>query len=164
MGLSKFEYLVPTTVNEAISLQKDGGKFLAGGTDLLVAMKQRISCPELLIDLNPISELRVIKWKKESGFRVGVLTTLAQLKENAIVQEHLPMLSQIVSLVSTPQLRSMGTLGGNLCWDTRCYYYNQSVFLKKRWDPCFKMGGRNCHVVKGGETCYAVYSVDIALQ
>ena len=60
-------------------------------------------------------------------------------------------------------LSCLGTVGGNLCLDTRCYYYNQSVLLKKRWEPCFKIGGKTCHVVRGGDSCYAVYSGDMAL-
>jgi 4-hydroxybenzoyl-CoA reductase subunit beta len=162
MVLPKFQYIAPRKVAKAISLQKKSGKFLAGGTDLFVAMKDRISCPELLIDLNTISELKGIEWDKKKRVRVGALTTLTQLKENPIVQEHFPVLSQTVPLVSTPQLQNMGTVGGNLCLDTRCYYYNQSVFLKKRWEPCFKIGGKTCHVVKGGDSCYAVYSGDMA--
>jgi len=162
MRLPKFRYVAPRQVKKAISLQKKSGKFLAGGTDLFVAMKGRISCPELLIDLNRISELKGIEWCKKKRLRVGALSTLTQLKENPIVQKHFPVLSQTVPLVSTPSLQNMGTIGGNLCLDTRCYYYNQSVFLKKRWEPCFKIGGKTCHVVRGGDSCYAVYSGDIA--
>jgi 4-hydroxybenzoyl-CoA reductase subunit beta len=162
MGLPKFQYVVPRKVAKAVSLQKESGKFLAGGTDLLVAMKQRISGPEPLIDLNSISELMGIEWDKKKRLRVGALTTLTQLKENSIVQKYFPILSRTVPLVSTPQLQNMGTVGGNLCLDTRCYYYNQSAFFKKRWEPCFKIGGKTCHVVKGGGSCYAVYSGDMA--
>jgi len=162
MGLPKFQYIAPRKVAKAISLQKESGKFLAGGTDLFVAMKERIFHPELLIDLNKISELKGIEWDKKKRLRVGALTTLTQLKENPIVQKDFPVLSQTVPLVSTPQLQNMGTVGGNLCLDTRCYFYNQSVFLKKRWEPCFKIGGKTCHVVRGGDSCYAVYSGDMA--
>lgn len=161
MSLPKFEYVAPNTVAKAISLQKEDGKFLAGGTDLLVAMKEKICFPKLLIDLNTIPELKGIKRDKKNGLRVGALTTLTQFKENSIVQEDLPFLNRIISLVSTPPLQNMGTLGGNLCLNTRCYYYNQPLFLKNRWKPCFKIGGKTCHVVKG-ETCYAVYSGDMA--
>ncbi len=157
-----FHYVSPRNVAKAISLQKKSGKFLGGGTDLFVAMKERISRPELLIDLNGISELKGIGWDKKKRLRVGALTTLTQLKENPTIQEHFPVLSQTVPLLSTPQLQNMGTVGGNLCLDTRCYYYNQSVFLKKRWEPCFKIGGKTCHVVRGGDSCYAVYSGDMA--
>jgi 4-hydroxybenzoyl-CoA reductase subunit beta len=162
MALPKFQYVAPRKGAKAVSLQKESGKFLAGGTDLLVAMKQRISRPDPLIDLNAISELRGIEWDKKKRLRVGALTTLTQLKENSIIQEHFPILSQTVPLVSTPQLQNMGTVGGNLCLDTRCYYYNQSVFFKKRWEPCFKIGGKTCHVVRGGDSCCAVYSGDMA--
>jgi 4-hydroxybenzoyl-CoA reductase subunit beta len=162
MGLPKFQYVAPRNVAKAISLQKKSGKFLAGGTDLFVAMKERISCPDPLIDLNSISELMRIEWDKKKRLRVGALTTLTQLKENSIVQKHFPILSQTVPLMGTPQLQNMGTVGGNLCLDTRCYYYNQSAFFKKRWEPCFKIGGKTCHVVKGGDSCYAVYSGDMA--
>jgi len=162
MSPPKFEYAAPKTVAEAISLRKEGGMFLAGGTDLLVAVKQKICLPELLIDLNAIFKMKGIKWDKKKGLRIGALTTLSQLKEDSIVQEHIPILSQIISVVSTPQLRNMGTIGGNLCLDTRCYYFNQPFLLKKRWKPCFKMGGKTCHVVKG-ETCYAVYSGDMSV-
>jgi 4-hydroxybenzoyl-CoA reductase subunit beta len=162
MGLPKFRYVAPRSVAKAISSQKKSGKFLAGGTDLFVAMKERISCPDPLIDLHSISELKGIERDKKERLCVGALTTLTQLKENSIIQEHFPILSQTVSLVSTPQLQNMGTVGGNLCLDTRCYYYNQSAFFKKRWEPCFKIGGKTCHVVRGGDSCYAVYSGDIA--
>jgi 4-hydroxybenzoyl-CoA reductase subunit beta len=162
MSLPKFHYVAPRKVAKAVSLQKKSGKFLAGGTDLLVAMKERISCPDPLIDLNSISELKGIQWDKKRRLRVGALTTLTQVKENSIVQKYFPILSQTVPLVSTPQLQNMGTVGGNLCLDTRCYYYNQPVFLKKRWKPCFKIGGKTCHVVRGGDSCYAVYSGDMA--
>jgi 4-hydroxybenzoyl-CoA reductase subunit beta len=162
MGLPKFKYVAPRKVAKAISLQKKSGKFLAGGTDIFVAMKGRISCPNPLIDLNLISELKGIEWDKKKRLRVGALTNLTQLKENSIVQKHFPVLSQTISLVSTPQLQNMGTVGGNLCLDTRCYYYNQSAFFKRRWEPCFKMGGKACHVVRGGDSCFAVYSGDMA--
>jgi 4-hydroxybenzoyl-CoA reductase subunit beta len=149
---------------KAISLQKKSGKFLAGGTDLFVVMKERISSPDLLVDLNGLSSLRRIEWDKgRETLRVGALVTLTQLKEDPVTQKHFPILSRTASLVSTPQLQNMGTLGGNLCLDTRCYYYNQPAFLKKRWDPCFKIGGKTCHVVRGGNTCYAAYSGDMAI-
>ncbi|EFK09328.1 putative 4-hydroxybenzoyl-CoA reductase, beta subunit [delta proteobacterium NaphS2] len=162
MSLPKFEFVAPKTVAGAISLQKDNAKFIAGGTDLLVAMKRRISSPSVIIDLNKISNLKRIKWNKKDGLRIGPLITLTQLKENPLVGKHLPGLSQIVPLISAPQLQNMGTIGGNLCLDARCYYYNQPVFLKKKREPCLKAGGQVCHVVKSGNRCHAVYSGDMA--
>ena len=162
MSLPKFEYFAPKTLARAISLQKDGGKFLAGGTDLFVTMKQNICRPERLIDLGAVSSLKKIRWNRKDGLRVGSRTTLTRFEENPHVKKHFPDLSRIITLVSTQQLRNMGTVGGNLCLDTRCYYYNQPSLLKKRWEPCLKMGGQVCHVVKGGSTCLSVYSGDMA--
>jgi 4-hydroxybenzoyl-CoA reductase subunit beta len=163
MPLPSFEYAAPATVGKAVSVQKTAGKFLAGGTDLFVAMKERIAAPDILVDLGGISGLKGIKRDgKTRELRVGASTTLTQFQESPLVQEHLPALSRIVPLVSTLQLRNMGTLGGNLCLDTRCYYYNQPTFLKTRWEPCLKIGGKICHVVKKSDICHAVYSGDMA--
>jgi len=164
MQLPPFEYAEPATVGKAVSAQKSSGKFLAGGTDLLVAMKAKIAAPDLLVDLNGITRLKGVKRdNKSKELRVGALTTLTQFQESPLIQEHLPILSQTIALVSTLQLRNMGTLGGNLCLDTRCTYYNQPSFLKRRWEPCLKIGGKICHVVKKKDTCYAVYSGDMAI-
>jgi 4-hydroxybenzoyl-CoA reductase subunit beta len=117
----------------------------------------------LLVDLGGISGLKGVRRDaRTKELRIGALTTLTQVQENPLIQKHLPALSRSISLVSTMQLRNMGTLGGNLCLDTRCTYYNQPVFLKRRWEPCLKLGGKVCHVVKGRNTCYAVYSGDLA--
>jgi 4-hydroxybenzoyl-CoA reductase subunit beta len=164
MQLPPFEYAGPATVGKAVSAQRSSGKFLAGGTDLLVTMKEKITAPDLLVDLNAISRLKGVKRdNKSKELRVGALTTLTQLQESPLIQEHLPIFSQTIALVSTLQLRNMGTLGGNLCLDTRCTYYNQPSFLKRRWEPCLKIGGKICHVVKRKDTCYAVYSGDMAI-
>jgi len=162
MSLPKFEYFSPKSLSRAIALQKEDGKFLAGGTDLLVAMKKRNRHPGRIIDLSAVSGLKRIMRQTPNQIRIGALTTLAQLKDRPLVQRLLPALSPIVSSISALQLQNRGTLGGNLCLDTRCYHYNQPIFLKKRWAPCFKIGGKVCHVVKGGDSCYAVYSGDMA--
>ena len=163
MHLPPFKYAAPKTVAGAVSAQITSGKFLAGGTDLLVALKEKIAAPDILIDLNNIARLKGVKRdQKTKEIRLGALTTLAQLKKNPLIRRHFPALAQTVELVSTLQLRNMGTLGGNLCLDTRCTYYNQPSFLKKRWEPCLKVGGKICHVVKGKKICHAVYSGDMA--
>lgn len=162
MGLPKFEYVAPKTVAKAVTIQKEGGGFLAGGTDLFVAMKHRMVTPRILIDLNAISTLKKIRGDKKDGLRIGAMTTLTHIKESRLVKKQFPALSEIIDSVSTPQLRNMGTIGGNLCLDTRCIYYNQPLFFKKRWEPCLKIGGKVCHVVKGKDTCLSVYSGDMA--
>jgi 4-hydroxybenzoyl-CoA reductase subunit beta len=163
MHLPPFKYAAPKTLAKAIAAQTTSGRFLAGGTDLFVSLKEKIAAPDTLVDLNGIARLFGIKQdRKTKEIRVGALTTLTQLKENPLLQEHFPIIGQSVSLVSTFQLRNMGTLGGNLCLDTRCSYYNQPSFLKLRWAPCLKMGGKVCHVMKGKKICHAVYSGDMA--
>jgi 4-hydroxybenzoyl-CoA reductase subunit beta len=163
MHLPPFKYTAPKTVAQGVSAQKTSGKFLAGGTDLFVAMKDKAVAPDMLVDLSGISGLKGVKRDTQTKeLRIGAMTTLTQAQENPLIQKHLPDLSQSISLVSTMQLRNMGTLGGNLCLDTRCTYYNQPSILKKRWEPCLKLGGKICHVVKGKNTCYAVYSGDMA--
>ncbi|MDP2644667.1 MAG: FAD binding domain-containing protein [Desulfobacterales bacterium] len=162
MTLPKFEYFAPKTLSRAIALQKEDGKFLAGGTDLLVAMKKKIQRPGRMIDLNGIAALKSVRRAQTNQIRIGALNTLSQLQDNALVRQYFPALSAVIADVGAWQLRNLGTLGGNLCLDTRCYYYNQSVFLKKRFVPCLKAGGDVCHVVKGKDTCYAVYSGDMA--
>jgi 4-hydroxybenzoyl-CoA reductase subunit beta len=163
MHLPPFEYTAPKTVARAVSAQRTSGKFLAGGTDLFVTLKERIAAANTVVDLNGISRLKGVKRdKKSKEIRVGAMTTLTQLKDNPLIQEYFPILSESVELVSTFQLRNMGTVGGNLCLDTRCTYYNQPSFLKTRWEPCLKIGGKICHVVKGKKACYAVYSGDLA--
>jgi 4-hydroxybenzoyl-CoA reductase subunit beta len=163
MPLPKFDYTAPKTAARAIFAQKSSGKFLAGGTDLFVAMKERIVAPDILVDLGGIARLKGIKWdRKNNELRVGALTTLSRFSADPFVLERFPFLDRAVSLVSTRQLRNMGTVGGNLCLDTRCCYYNQTSFLKQRWEPCLKIGGKICHVVKGSDVCHAVYSGDMA--
>jgi len=163
MHLPQFKYTAAKTVAKGVSAQKTSGKFLAGGTDLFVAMKDRTVAPDMLIDLSGISGLKGVKRDaRTKELRIGAMTTLTHVQESPLILKHLPILSQSISLVSTMQLRNMGTLGGNLCLDTRCTYYNQPALLKKRWEPCLKLGGKICHVVKGKNTCYAVYSGDMA--
>ena len=163
MHLPPFKYAAPKTLTKAVSAQTTSGKFLAGGTDLLVTLKEKVVAADTLVDLNGIVRLKGVKRdQKTKEIRVGALATLNRLKENPLIQEHFPIISQSASLVSTFQLRNMGTLGGNLCLDTRCTYYNQPSFLKVRWAPCLKIGGKVCHVVKGKKICHAVYSGDMA--
>ena len=163
MHLPPFKYAAPKTLTKAVSAQTTSGKFLAGGTDLLVTLKEKVVAADTLVDLNGIVRLKGVKRdQKTKEIRVGALATLNRLKENPLIQEHFPIISQSASLVSTFQLRNMGTLGGNFCLDTRCTYYNQPSFLKVRWAPCLKIGGKVCHVVKGKKICHAVYSGDMA--
>jgi 4-hydroxybenzoyl-CoA reductase subunit beta len=163
MRLPKFEHLQPESLEEALDLLSEHGeeiKVIAGGTDLLVSMKQRLLTPRYLLNLKGL-ELDFVEEGKE-GLKIGALTRLTTLIKSPIVQEKFPVLAQAVSYVSAPPLQNMGTLSGNLCLNTRCFFYNQSQFWRQARPPCFKTGGEMCHVVKGGDHCYSVYQGDLA--
>ncbi|MFB0535746.1 MAG: xanthine dehydrogenase family protein subunit M [Anaerolineae bacterium] len=164
MRLPKFEHLQPESLEEAFDLLSECGeeaRVIAGGTDLLVSMKQRLLTPKYLLNLKGLAELDFIKDGKE-GLRIGALTRLTTLIKSPLVREKFPVLAQAASYVSAPPLQNMGTLGGNLCLNTRCFFYNQSQFWRQARPLCFKTGGEMCHVVKGGDHCYSVYQGDMA--
>jgi 4-hydroxybenzoyl-CoA reductase subunit beta len=163
MRLPKFEHLQPESLEEALSLLSEGGeeaKVIAGGTDLLVSMKHRLLTPRYLLNLKGLG-LDFIEEGKE-GLRIGALTRLTTIIKSPLVWERFPVLAQAGGYVSAPPLQNMGTLGGNLCLNTRCFFYNQSQFWRQARPPCFKTGGEMCHVVKGGDHCYSVYQGDLA--
>lgn len=163
MRLPKMDHCAPTTVAEAMSfLDKHGGeaKVLAGGTDLVAACKLRNVRPALLVSLGGIPELQGIRFQEGEGLRIGAMTSLYDLKCDASVLRHHPALAQAAAAVGTVQLQYMGTLGGNLCLNTRCIFYNQSDAWRRSREVCFKMGGELCHVVPKGKKCYAVFSAD----
>lgn len=165
MRLPKMEHLAPATLSEACSLMIEHGekaRLLAGGTDLLVACKLRNSRPSCLVSLGGIPELKGIRFDEREGLRIGAMTSLNALRNDPLVARHYPALAEAAAAVGTRQLQYMGTLGGNLCLDTRCMYYNQSESWRKARAACLKMGGEVCHVVPKGKKCYAVFSGDMA--
>ncbi|MBW2029194.1 MAG: FAD binding domain-containing protein [Deltaproteobacteria bacterium] len=165
MRLPKMEYVTPDTLEEACGiLEKEGGgaRILAGGTDLLVACKLRNLNPALIVSLRCIQDLKGISFEVGHGLRIGAMTPLADIRNDAAILRHYPALAQAAASVGAIQLQHMGTLGGNLCLDTRCIYYNQSESWRKSRPACFKMGGQVCHVVPKGGSCYAVFSGDMA--
>ncbi len=165
MRLPKMDHAAPATLSDACSLMIDHGekaRLLAGGTDLLVACKLRNVKPSLLISLGGIPELKGIRFDKKEGLRIGAMTSLNALRYDPDIIKHYPALAEAAAAVGTKQLQYMGTLGGNLCLDTRCMYYNQSDSWRKVRPACLKMGGEVCHVVPKGKTCYAAFSGDMA--
>jgi 4-hydroxybenzoyl-CoA reductase subunit beta len=164
MRLPKFEHLQPESLEEALDLLDVHGeeaKVIAGGTDLLVSMKQRLFTPRYLLNLKGLAELDFIE-EGEEGLRIGALTRLTTLIKSPLVREKFPVLARAASYVSAPPLQNMGTLGGNLCLNTRCFFYNQSQFWRHARPLCFKTGGEICQVVKGSDHCYSVYQGDLA--
>ncbi len=165
MRLPRFEHLEPRSLNEALELlaeHSEDAKVIAGGTELLVSMKQGLLEPSYLINLKEIPELAFISYDDEKGLRIGALTKLAAVIESKVIRGKFPVLAQAADQVAAPPLQQMGTLGGNLCLNTRCFYYNQSRFWRQARPACYKTGGEVCYVVKGGNRCYAVYQGDMA--
>jgi 4-hydroxybenzoyl-CoA reductase subunit beta len=156
MRLPWFEYRAPRSVAEAASILAGEGPramLLAGGTDLLPNMKRRQQAPAVLVALRNLPEL------KRNGDALGAALTLTEI----VRKNDLPAaLRQAAAQVATPPLRNMATLGGNLCLDTRCSYYNQSHEWRKAIDFCLKKDGETCWVATASKRCVAVSSTDTA--
>lgn len=162
LTLPPFEYHAPSSIEEAVALlsrYRGKVKVIAGGTDLVPNMKHRLFTPAHVVGLKGIPRLDQIA---EDGpvIRLGAMCTIAQLARDPLVQRKLPSLAAAASQIAGPQLREAGTLGGNLCLDTRCVYYNQTYFWRKALGFCLKKDGTVCHVVQGGQRCVAAASND----
>ncbi len=137
--LPEFDYYAPETVDEAVALKAEHGTeamYVAGGTDLFPNMKRRQFEPKVLIGLSAIKELGA--FSNGAGATIGSGITLAELEHHPRIKQDYPALAYAAGLVSTPQLRNSGTIGGNLCLDTRCTYYNQSYEWRKALGFCIK--------------------------
>src|SRR6266852_9663710 len=134
---------------------------LAGGTDLLPNMKRRQQVPRTLMSLRHIENLHALRLG-DSGCRLGACVTLSEIAADPRFRNGLTALAQAASFVATPQIRNMATLGGNLCLDTRCNYYDQSYEWRKSIDFCLKKDGTICWVAPGSPKCLAVSSTDTA--
>jgi len=165
MNLPEFDHIEPDTLSEACSLLRkyEGrAKVIAGGTDLLNLMRHRLIEPGWLIDLKRISELRNVRYDAAEGLRIGSTVTLSEIIRSPVIQEKASLLVEAAGAVSAPPLQTMGTIGGNVCLNTRCVFYNQSRFWRSSRSSCFKTGGSICHVVKKGNQCYSVFQADAA--
>ena len=164
LRLPAFTYRQPHNVPDAVAAKADAGRdgmYVAGGTDLYPNMKRRHQEPRTVISLMGIRELAGCGMR-DAGCVVGPNTTLAELAAHPTVRQQYSALAQAAELVSTPLLRNMGTLGGNLCLDTRCNYYNQTYEWRKAIDFCMKKDGAICWVAPSSPRCWAVSSSDIA--
>jgi 4-hydroxybenzoyl-CoA reductase subunit beta len=161
MRLPRFAFHAPRTVQEAaerLASTPGGAMLVAGGTDLLPNMKRRQQVPATLIGLRRIAELRQVT--NGSGLTIGAGVTLSDLVRDPRVREHYAGLWLAVSQIATPHLRNMGTIGGNLCLDTRCNYYDQNYEWRKAIDFCMKKDGETCWVATSSPRCLAVSSTD----
>ncbi|HXI32998.1 MAG TPA: FAD binding domain-containing protein [Gemmatimonadales bacterium] len=160
LRLPSFTYLQPKTLADALRMKQDAGPqggYVAGGTDLYPNMKRRHQEPKTVISLMGIADL-----KTTQGTTVGTGLTLTQLSALPSFRRSYSAVTTAAELVSTPLLRNMGTLGGNLCLDTRCNYYNQGYEWRKSIDFCMKKDGAICWVAPSSPRCWAVSSSDVA--
>ncbi len=163
--MREFSYHRPAALAEVWPLlegAKGSVSLLAGGTDLVPALKRDLTAPAALVDLKRLPELEGITATLEGGLRVGAATTLHVLARSSQVAGRYPALAQAADTVASYQIRNRGTLGGNLCLDTRCTYFNQSPFWRAEYPDCRKTGGRSCYVVPKGDCCHALSSSDLA--
>ena len=163
MSLSPFKLLRPRTLEEAIgNLAKHASniRVLAGGTDLIPSMRQKLFDPEYVLDLRGIGQMRGISPQPDGGVEIGALTTLRNIERSEFLRLHFPVLTEAVATVASPVLRNMGTIGGNICLDTRCLWYNQSLTWRKGCGFCIKKDGDLCHEAPGGTKCWAAFSGD----
>src|SRR5216110_1083157 len=133
---------------------------VAGGTDLYPNMKRRQFTPRLLVGLRAVEEAHGIE--ANGTLSLGAMATLADVAAHAAVRERWPAVARSASLVSSPPLRNQGTIGGNLCVDTRCNYYNQTEAWRASIGYCMKKDGHVCLVAPGSEVCWALSSSDTA--
>lgn len=165
LRLPTFELRQPTSLSEAVATLADLGPdalVIAGGTDLLPNMKHELFTPQVLVSLGRIPELRGIHRADDGSLVIGAMTSLADIAASDAVVREAPCLAQAAGLVAGPQLRRMGTIGGNILLDTRCQYYNQTYFWRSALGFCLKKDGTACHVVQGGSKCVAAASADTA--
>jgi 4-hydroxybenzoyl-CoA reductase subunit beta len=166
MTLPQFKLLRPRTLAEAVSLlarHAGGGaratRVVAGGTDLIPSMQQKLFEPEYVLDVRQLAELKGIRETAE-GVEIGALTTLTSIEQSPLLCRRYSVLTEAAATVASPLLRNMGTIGGNICLDTRCLWYNQSLTWRKGCGFCIKKDGDLCHVAPGGTKCWATFSGD----
>lgn len=164
LRLPEFHYLQPRSLKQAAQALAELGAdamLVAGGTDVYAKMKRGQLTPRHLISLRSVRELRGIRQTKE-GLWIGAGETLAAVSDHRLVAEQLPALAHAAASVSTPQLRNMGTIGGNVFVDTRCNYYDQTFFWRQAAGFCMKKDGDICLVAPGSPKCLAIASSDTA--
>lgn len=165
MRLTKFDFHAPESLSEGLEvLARNNGeaKILAGGTDLIVGMKQGVSRPQRVVWLGKINELQKISFTSEGGLRLGAMCRLNDIERNEFVLQSFPSLAGVVRSIASPQIRNRATIGGNLCLNTRCFYYDQSEFWRGSLGYCLKSGDGICHAAPGLSSCSAVLSSDLA--
>jgi len=163
-ALPAFELIRPRTLAEVLTARAahPASHLIGGGTDLMVNIRRGIVAPPVLIDMNEVSELRAIRADAER-LAIGASVTLSEVANHPAIIRHYPVVAQAAHVIAGPTHRNMGTVGGNLCLDTRCIYYNQSEWWRSANHHCLKTTGDVCHVApKSHGVCFATFSGDLA--
>jgi CO/xanthine dehydrogenase FAD-binding subunit len=171
-----FKYLEPKTVEDYFSLSRRYGakaKILAGGTELLVNIRQKAIDPQYIINIKKIPNFHFIEYKQDIGLKIGPLTTLYDIENHADIRSKYTAIAEAAHQIGSFQIRNMGTVGGNICQGRKCVYYNQShinLFMRQSLPPCWARGGETCHAagkdslfhsVVGAKKCRASCSSDM---
>lgn len=165
LRLPPFTYHRPTTAEQAVAIAAAHGEramYVAGGTDLWPNMKRRHQVPEHVVSLQDVAELNRVETRPDGGLTIGAMVRLAELEVHPALLRDYPALAHAVQEISTPLLRNMGTIGGNVLLDTRCTYYDQTFEWREAISFCMKKDGDICWVAPGSPRCWAVQSSDTA--
>ncbi len=166
--MKAFEYVKPATVAEAVrelGRSWEEAKILSGGTDLLGELKEGLISPQKIVNLKGIANLGYVRFSEKEGLKLGALTTLAEIESHPVIRQRYTALAEAAGSVATPQIRNIGTIGGNLCQRPRCWYYRDehTRCLKKGGPICFAYNGENkYHAILGAGPCYIVHPSDCA--
>jgi 4-hydroxybenzoyl-CoA reductase subunit beta len=165
MTMAAFQVLRPPSVEAAVRALAEHGSeamIIAGGTDVVPNLQMKLFSPRVLVDLKAMRDLSTIKFSSHEGLTIGAMATLTHVLESAAVRQQFPVLASAVGTIAGPLQRNMGTIGGNLCLETRCRWYNQSYMWRTALGGCIKKDGDICHVAPGGDFCWAAWSGDSA--
>lgn len=165
MQLPEFDYIRPKSLAEGLAALAEHGEdaaIMSGGSDLLINMKFRLDTPKYVISFNGLPELQTIGQRPAGGLRIGAGCRLTELADSESLKEEYPSLHAAIRSVGSKHVRNAGTIGGNICLDTRCWYTNQSENWRETRDGCFKTDNELCHVIKSASSCHAINSSDTA--
>lgn len=162
--LPDFKVVRPATVQQAVAAYAAhaDARYIAGGTDLMVNVRRGIVAPQTLIDIGGVAEITAIDAQQNGGVRIGAGVTLNELAAHGLIAKEYPAIAEAARQVAAPTHRQVATVGGNLCLDTRCLYYNQSEWWRVSNNYCLKNKGEVCHVAPSGSRCFAAFSGDLA--
>lgn len=162
--MHRTSFVSVATLTEACRLSRENPQsvFMAGGTDLLILKRNKLIHPQAILYLKNIPELAEIRSDANGGLRVGALATLDAVAKHPLIRKEYPLLTQAASAVASPQIRNKATIGGNICLNSRCWFFNRSPFWREEYPECRKASGENrCYVVpQSRQGCFALQSGD----